>query len=173
MPEGWPRCPRMTISPLLKIVAFVFLCFGLLDVSGTAREIYFGRQSAGWPSVEGKIAKSAVQTARSMGGGGRRSYRGGRRISLAAAPDVIYQYSVDKIPYSGRIVRFGLRLNQGWIKKEYPVGKAVKVFYHPQRPSRAVLQPGIVWRDLAYSFLLEAFLLLVAIMLYALSRQYD
>ncbi|NPD22518.1 DUF3592 domain-containing protein [Corallococcus exiguus] len=91
-------------------------------------------QSASWPTVQGTITWSEVETARSNKS---TTYR----LKLA------YTYSVDGQSHEG-----GKRRLYAWstgdlepveaLVTRYPVGATIPVYYRPAQPSEAVLQPG-------------------------------
>ena len=60
---------------------------------------------------------------------------------------VRYSYSVDGTPYTGGKVSFsqygGRQEHSRQIVQQYPVGKAVDVYYDPEKPETAVLEPGV------------------------------
>jgi len=79
--------------------------------------------------------------------------------------DVRYDYSVGGRSFSGTTISFVFPQEE-WGKKcfpqrvvdRYPVGKTVRVYYHPSNPKLAVLEPGISyvnfwWLVIAVGFL--------------------
>ena len=71
--------------------------------------------------------------------------------------DIRYRYTVNDQSYQG----FDVTLSDGsssragrarGIVNDYPVGQNVTVYYDPELPERAVLEPGVSW--MVYGFLL-------------------
>ncbi len=75
--------------------------------------------------------------------------RGGWSFSIT------YEYFVDEAKFESSRVHFGYQTSsdvsyaQGFVNK-YPVGKEVEVYYNPNDPSEAVLEPEIKWFGLLY-----------------------
>ena len=95
------------------------------------------RASADWPSVEGQITRSLVAYSTDAEGGD--SY----------SPEVTFVYvAVDDRSHEGRTIKFGEnsygseRKAQEIINR-YPLGQTVTVFYDPENPDKAVLEPGV------------------------------
>lgn len=123
------------------------LIFGLLfAVVGYFVAFHFGKPildnakaSAQWPSVEGIIERSEVTTSRSSGKNKKTMY----------TADIDYRYSVEDKEYRSSTIAFGGRVSSSSsssayaITKRYPVGQQVPVYYEPQKPENAVLEPGV------------------------------
>ncbi len=124
-----------------RIFIYVFLCLGLFAIAlGTvrAKEAW---QAKSWPTAQGRIILSKVTE-------GRLSKSRIRVARLCIELD--YLYLADGVAYEGH------RLNAGWhcfaseqrireLLKKYPSGKEVKVYYNPENPSQAMLEPGLDW----------------------------
>jgi len=85
--------------------------------------------SMSWPKVPGRIIASQVRQTRDADG--------------QESPEVFltYSYSVGVTPMQGTRVSIGTR-NPNAVVKKYPAGTDVQVYYDPQKPSSAVLEPG-------------------------------
>jgi hypothetical protein len=65
------------------------------------------------------------------------------------APHVVYEYEVNGVTYRGERLKAGIRSFTGNLRKveqelaRYPVGGMVRVYYNPDDPAEAVLQPGV------------------------------
>jgi hypothetical protein len=110
---------------LKGIVVFVFLgiFLGVIPfLIGIYYIAFYGYPSTNWPSTPGNI----VGTVRTKRGA-----------------EIEYAYSVNNVTYKST------RLNSGIISQPrkaidtYPVGTEVSVYYDPNVPSRAVIEPGI------------------------------
>jgi len=101
--------------------------------------------SKGWPSVDGVIVSSEVQSDWSSAPAGTPQHRSGTQRVYRA--DVRYAYTVDGQEYEGDRVEFG-GFSSSNAKRAYRIvgtyrkGQTVAVYYDPNDPSRAVLEPG-------------------------------
>jgi hypothetical protein len=93
-----------------------------------------------WPSVEGSIQQTSVSASRS----GKRARRYGLRVK--------YEYQVGDRTYTNSrvtlttstLARSSSRQHLEQIgQREYPPGHKVRVYYDPQKPARAVLDPNL------------------------------
>jgi hypothetical protein len=94
------------------------------------------RASASWPKVSGRVTDAFVNHSQDAEGGN--SY----------SPEVSYTYVVDERPFQGSRIKFGelsysSRNRAQEIVNRYPVGQPVAVYHDPDRPERAVLEPGV------------------------------
>jgi hypothetical protein len=104
------------------------------------------KASRDWPSVPGVITRSAVATKNS---GGKTRYR----------YDVVYRYQVEGRELTCSNVFFGDDVFFGGdvssrssdtaykVTKRYPEGAEVAVYYEPEDPASAVLEPGARWQS--------------------------
>jgi len=87
-----------------------------------------------WPSADGKVNSSSIQT----------NHKG---HDPTYSPYIGYTYFVGKRPYFNNLIAFG-NYNSGRTRDvqkvvdRYPVNKAVKVYYNPSNPFESVLEPG-------------------------------
>jgi hypothetical protein len=112
---------------VFSVLAVGLIILGLLTMRETSR-------SRGWAKVDGKVVASNVNQFTGRSG---RTYR----------PMVIYAYSIGPVRFmSSRIAFHPLASSSRSAATEfverYPVGKTVQVFYDPQDPEQAVLEPG-------------------------------
>lgn len=97
--------------------------------------LQYSAASRSWPTVPGTITRSEVKVLRSDG-------------NTHYNTDIAYSYSVGGKEYSSSGITIGdspLDNNVTKAKRlqsEYSVGKDVTVFYDPELPESAVLQPG-------------------------------
>jgi hypothetical protein len=93
------------------------------------------KKSAQWPSVDGVITASWMRSGLCKG---MPCYHG----------EIEYRYRVGNTDYQSTALSLG---HDHWATKEawqpvldqYPVGKAVKVYYDPGHPATAILEPGL------------------------------
>jgi hypothetical protein len=94
------------------------------------------RASATWPTAAGVVTSSEVDHSTDAEGGD--SY----------SPEVDYQYQVDGQTITNNQIKFGensysSRRKAEEIAANYPLGQQVTVYYEPERPTNAVLEPGV------------------------------
>ena len=107
--------------------AIGFIVFGLFTMRETSR-------SRGWARIDGRVVTSNVTE---FTGKSRTTWR----------PMVVYSYSVGSGRFMSTRIAFhsmasGNRNDAAKIAARYPAGSRVPVFYDPQDPEQAVLQPG-------------------------------
>jgi hypothetical protein len=106
-----------------------------------------------YPTTAGAVTHSEVE-----GHGGRHSNY---------SPNVLYKYAVAGKTYSSNRYRFGdvyaVEGKAHQIVGEHPVGKQVRVYYNPDDPADALLQPGVDGGDLFLATFLLPFNLLVVV----------
>ncbi|MEM7332070.1 MAG: DUF3592 domain-containing protein [Chloroflexota bacterium] len=113
------------------------------------------RQSNGWPSAKGEITNSSIRTESTDDG-------------LTYHADVEYRFVANDRWYEANIVKFGesghaSRTDAAEILARYPVGDEVNVFYDPEMPETAVLEPGVTFDS--YLFLLIGLSILLLVVL--------
>lgn len=104
-----------------------------------ARDVWRAWSSHSWPVVEGQITLSQIRRWRRV--------RGGQEVSTwNHAPEIRYQYLVAGHQYHAHTICFGREWNTNEFDahdtlKRYPSGARVRVWYDPQRPNHATLEP--------------------------------
>ena len=134
-----------TIGLLMVIILALLVCMLLGHcIAGIYKAIsdqINGYRSQAWPDTTGKIIFADVK--RVSDGEGGDLYK----------PDVRYRYQVKGKPYQGRRITFKLQnplenmfgrdqRRSAEIVKKYAIGREVVVYYQPNRPKRATLEPG-------------------------------
>lgn len=119
----------------------VFLIGGAVTSVVLGRRFQSGQHREEWPSVEGRMTKSRLIKIPSKHARGAFDY----------LPEVAYEYTVRNKRYEGQVVRVGddknplLETQRGrWapLIERQPVGSFVKVYYNPDRPAEACLEPS-------------------------------
>jgi hypothetical protein len=142
-------------KPITKRGAILFLLSLATILSIVALPQYLQvKKSAHWPTTSGTITLSRVRFLP------RGPWPFGRRFE-GYFGDVGYQYHVGATDYHGSRLSFErahLAAAQGWQDaiRPYPVGKTVTVYYDPQDPASAVLEPGLVG-DLVLLYKMDLF----------------
>ena len=114
----------------------IFLLVGAGLVWWGSTILQNARASADWPSVEGRITSSLVD--HSTDAEGADSY----------SPEVTFVYVEDGRSYESHTIKFGENSYSSERKAQeilsrYPMGQTVTVFYDPENPEKAVLEPGV------------------------------
>lgn len=126
-----------------NVAAGIFFVLGLGVSYYGYRLIRKARASAQWPAVQGKIESSTVDVERER----EEDSDGDIHYERKYIPNIVYQYQVDGMDFMGDQISFGSTSSssQGWAYKmrdQYPEGAEVAVYYDPENPQEAVLQPG-------------------------------
>ncbi|MBN1120785.1 MAG: DUF3592 domain-containing protein [Anaerolineae bacterium] len=121
------------VTPVIILVILGFLCGGVTSLGIGIFNLQSARGSTSWPTVEGTIKESEVF-----------EYYTDTAMYQAL---VSYSYVVDNTRYTGMTVGYevGGSSNpapQREIVERYPVGSKVTVYYDPNDPQIAVLEPG-------------------------------
>lgn len=134
---------------LIGVVVFYFL-------GGTFLQAY---TSPSWPTVQGQVIHSEVALHRDSDGD--RMY----------SPDIAYNYTVNSQQYDSSQVGMldGSTSIRGTVQdtvKRYPSGTTVTVYYDPEDPANAVLEPGLKGGVLLLGGLLVCFPVMGVLMIF-------
>jgi hypothetical protein len=125
-----------------KLVSILMIIGGIGALWLGCNELKHGKATKEWPIVEGEIISSKVveEVHRSPGSIDK---------SITYTPKVQFKYSVEGVNYVSNNIFAGRgeyksprRSSAQNIVKKYPEGKKVLVYYNPDNPSEAVLEPG-------------------------------
>lgn len=129
-------------KPLIGVLLFagVFLYLGWEIVRQDIGFLQGGSASENWPTVDGQIISSSVESSYSSGGSGVGSSR--------YDPIVEYEYSVEGESFTGDRISFAQQsyshnTSAEAITKRYSVGRTVPVSYDPEDAANSVLEPGV------------------------------
>ena len=157
-----PLRKKPLIGVLLFGGVFVYLAFEVIrHETGNLRG---GSASQNWPTVDGQIISSTIETKHTSGD------------STRYYTVVEFEYSVDGTSFQGDRVYFGMqptthRSTAEDISRRYSVGRIVPVFYDPEDAQNSVLEPGTSsqsWMGIGVGIL---FVLFAGRMLFARLRQ--
>ncbi len=106
-----------------------------LGIAGSAvLDFQDGREALSWPTAAGTVYKSEVRK-------NEKAHRGKKYRAF-----IRYRYEVDGTAHAGKKVRFGPVVTSAReaeaTAREFPVDAAVTVYYNPDDPSDAVLDPS-------------------------------
>jgi hypothetical protein len=116
------------------LMGLALLGIGVALAFAGGRMVYRSRVSPDWPTAQGTVMSSHVET-----------LRGKRAVSFR--PEVSYRYEVNGVPYTSDTVAFdghgsgGLESAQA-VSRHYATGSKVTLHYEPDDPSVACLQCG-------------------------------
>jgi hypothetical protein len=121
------------VTPVIMLVILGFLCGGVTSLGVGIFNLQSARGSESWPTVEGTIKESEVF-----------DYYTDTVMYQAL---ISYSYVVDNTRYTGMTVGYDVGgtsdpAPQREIVERYPVGSTVTVYYDPNDPKDAVLEPG-------------------------------
>jgi hypothetical protein len=132
-------------SNIARILVAVLVVAGLTLAGYGARRAYLGNASKNWPQTEGSVVESEVTKERVERS---RSDSGRPRYETRYRPRVRYFYTVEGQTYSSERVGFGSesmrdRKVADAIVQQYPAGSLPIVYFSPDDPGSAVLEPGL------------------------------
>lgn len=119
------------------LVFVILLLFGIGWLVFTFQGMQLAEESAAWPSVEGEVDRTWIETERREDPDGD--------TETYYEPFVRYSYQVEGVSYTADRIDFGAKRSYGSRSSannylnDYPVGKQVEVFYNPDNPNQAVL----------------------------------
>lgn len=119
-----------------KIAAFLILCMAIGLIQDRVRLLQAGQQSLQWPTVVGEVITADV------------GQIAGTQTGSGWTIRIRYAYEVDGLEFQGDRMTFSRRIG-GRTRvqaddelRQYVPGGPVLVHYNPERPQRAVLEPG-------------------------------
>lgn len=126
------KANKIASGLLFVVIGAAFAFFGY-------RSYQLGKQSLDWPVAKGSVIQSEIRESLRTTGSGTN-----KRTVTEHIPEVTYTYNVDGQSYQSSRITFGAvnKLNAGNTVARYPKDKPIEVFYNPQKPDQAVLEPG-------------------------------
>mgnify|MGYP002713055034 CR=1 FL=1 len=128
---------------LFFVIAFFLVTIGFITLQGN-NELNLAKHSEHWPATEGVIVKSEMDSYLV-----RRSRKGFTKVPLYVA-NITYSYKVDGELLETYSVSIGkpqvesrTKADVQLVLDKYPLGKEVQVYYDPNNPETAVLEPGV------------------------------
>ncbi len=159
---------RRTAAMILTFVGIIFLLIGFLLTKYLGKPmVEQAKASENWPTTEGIIKSSEVIEKREDNG-------------LMYSANIVYSYTVNGQTIESNQVWFSANYSSSNRQEfqrtviDYPVGKKVKVYYDPDDPVVAVLNPGAFTSTYIVLFLGRTFMgiggLLVIISMFLLRK---
>ncbi len=135
-------CLYLLFVPL-SVVALAFGGWFIYLAGNVVSSCMHGHASRNWPTVDGKVIDSSVESSVEFGSHGT--------IHTSYRPLIKYEYAVSGVPCSGDNWAFYTlwSTDKEWaasIVQKYPAGSRVTVYYDPANPGESVLEPGIRWQ---------------------------
>jgi len=123
------------------ILGTAFVILGAFMITVGVNNYRDGKATDSWPATNGLVLSSVVkEDSRTVRDNGR------TRTETTYEPIVRYEYTVDGTVYSGGDITaggYGGGLDRAYrVTGRYPVGIDTTVYYDPDHPDRAVLEPG-------------------------------
>ena len=128
------------MSPAMEKLAgsIIFTGIGIIIALFSYSAYKTSVESKNWPTVDGVIITSQTEQQTSTSGEGAN-----KKTTVKSVPKIVYQYQVGGQPYDSTKISFSSPSgNADRIVARYPKGKAVRVYYNPDKPKQAVLVPG-------------------------------
>jgi hypothetical protein len=127
----------------LVLFLLIFLALGLAMLAAGLVELYRGWRCRTWPTVKGQIVYSLRDTSTTV-----THDEEGDTQSTTHSARVIGRYTVNGVVHFSNVRRFGQLSGSDadWadsIYRRYPRGREVLIWYHPDDPDLATLEPGV------------------------------
>jgi hypothetical protein len=121
----------LCLAPLFFLLAAIFIVVGILNRNKA-------KKAGGWPSVPGKVIEARLEEHASTDP---------EDFSMANfRPVIAYQYEVNSQVYtSNKTGVIAMNYDQKTAQKKldaFPVGSALTVYYNPEKPEDALLNPS-------------------------------
>jgi hypothetical protein len=121
----------LVVGGLLGLLALGFGAAGVSQVASASA-------STGWTQTQGHIITSEVKFS---------EQHSSNEQSISYTANIVYEYTVSDKAYTSKQIKFGVdnasaNTAQQLVNK-YPVGSTVPVYYAPNDPRTAVLEPGV------------------------------
>ncbi|MCB0323511.1 MAG: DUF3592 domain-containing protein [Bdellovibrionales bacterium] len=141
-------------TKILEAVLMIRAVMGFLAVAGLALGgfggyfIYLGGEVGSWPVTEGEVVTTRIRTELEVSGGTTVTKAARDRLRQHY-PSITYRWTVDGESYTGSRYRLGAthekfdtRAEAQAAARRFTPGTKVPVYYDPNSPSQAVLDPS-------------------------------
>ncbi|HMB89575.1 MAG TPA: DUF3592 domain-containing protein [Rhodothermales bacterium] len=146
-------------------IAWAFVGLGMVALGFGVYMLHIARQSASWPSKEGRIEAVTVEKTTSRRRSSSSSRSTARQKKTRYHVSLVYSYVDGQVHESSRYsIGQSRRISQKYRKREdatqaaraYATGDTITVRYNPADPSEAVIKAGITgatWLPLVFGLL--------------------
>jgi len=132
----------------LIAAGIILVLMGPIFIGKGGYEIYRTVNAQGWPTAQGEITSSSVET--------KETIRVGKPSTARYELNITYRYTVGGNAYSSDRLTFGSinKNSESYANQQladYPIGTAVEVHYNPEDPREAALKVGVTlwtWANL-------------------------
>jgi hypothetical protein len=126
-----------------KIAPWIVVAVGVSTIYVGLENTFRAFASSDWPNVQGQIIRSFVTLETTWNGSGSSQTTRSRTYR----PKIFYTYVVKNIEYNGERISWGEyatadKADATVVTDKYPKGAVVQVYYAPDNPQLAVLEPG-------------------------------
>ena len=132
------------MPPAMKFVfkwifPYIFVITGAITAFLGIRDLILANASTNWPSTQGQIIESSVESHQSSGKNGN---------STTYQAKIQYKFTLDDNTFNGTCVSYGDYGSSDpshaeKIVNKYPKGLNIDVYYMSDTPEECVLEPGI------------------------------
>jgi len=124
--------------PIIAVVA------GAIALFIGSHNLYYAQISSNWPSVQGVIVESSLDTRHTSSGTSRHT---------EYSPEILYKFVVGNMTFNGNNITYGgydssFANRARSVVNSYSKHKKVAVYYMPNNPEESVLEPGVSWHTL-------------------------
>jgi len=148
--------------------AVIFITAGVLIAFFAWKSHQISVASTAWPTAGGKIIRSEIERSKS-------SSASNDTDMATDSPEyakIVYEYTVDGKRFESNKISFSVFTdNPRKLVSQYPKGKSVRVYYHPEKPNHSVLVPGAADANYAPYIFAGVFIMLGAGLLSMQRRQ--
>ncbi len=122
-----------------RVFPWIVVLVGAATMYIGVENVYKAWKSTAWPTVEGEIIASSIET----------QYSTGTEVSSSTYhAKILYEYTVNGTIFTGHRVAYGEYgtgdpAHAERISDKYPKGMAVFVYYMPGKYRESVLEPGL------------------------------
>ena len=121
----------LCLAPLFFLLAAIFIVVGIVNRNKA-------KKAGGWPSVQGKVIDAHLEESKSTD---TEDF-----TSVNYRPSVTYQFEVNGQTYkASKTGVIAVNYDQKTAQKKldaFPVGSALTVYYNPEKPEDALLNPS-------------------------------
>lgn len=121
-----------------RLLPFLFITIGVILMWFGMRGVIRAKASVDWPTAQGKVVTSSVESVRSTGSKAKNATYHAR---------ILYEFPVDGRTVNGNRVAYGdygssSPSHARQMVERYPPGKRITVYYMPGNPQECLLEPG-------------------------------
>lgn len=129
----------------LQLFAVIFAMAGIAMLVPGVIRLWHAHASSQWPAAEAEIIYAKENSTTTYEDSTRRDPE---TAQTSYATNLVFQYEVASRTHYSNLRRIGqlAGASEEWaaeIASQYPPGKKIRIYYHPENPDFAVIEPGI------------------------------